>query len=175
MRGKTQRMIVIGFLLIWFGPGSVSAQTSARPIHGKSDKWISWRVDALLKNDTRYDYRNVKVTGKNGVVTLDGSVLTPYEKFHAGLVAEDVPRVRAVVNNIVVEEPLNQDIAMAQRVRSEILQEPALKILSLDVVSKQGEVELYGVVSTSDQKKYASRFVGEKPGVKKVVNEILVE
>jgi osmotically-inducible protein OsmY len=175
VRGKIQRMIVIGFLLIWIGSGSSSAQYPARPIHGKSDKWISWRVDALLKNNTRYDYRNVEVTAKNGVVTLKGSVLTPYEKFHAGLVAEDVPRVSSVVNDIVAAKSLNQDMAMAQRVRSEILLEPALKILSLDVVSKQGKVELYGIVSTSDQKLYAGRFVGEIPGVKKVVNEILVE
>ena len=141
----------------------------------KSDHWIAWRVDALLQNDERFDYRDVRVAAKDGVVTLDGSVMTEYEKGHASLVAEDVPGVKGVENVILVVEPVNANFALAKKVRTQILENPELTISSLDVSAEQGRVEIRGIVSGSGERTEIGDIVKEMPGVATVENEIWVE
>lgn len=146
----------------------------------RSDKWITWRVDALLLNDNQFDYRLVQVACKNGEVTLKGSVWTDYERSHATLVASDVPGVKAVQNTILVVEPLNVDFVLMKAVRSEILQDPILNVTALfvDVNEERnpaGTVTLYGIVSTPQQKDRVAEIVRGVPGVKQVVSEIDVE
>lgn len=146
----------------------------------RSDKWITWRVDALLRNDNRLDYRLVQVGCKNGEVTLKGSVWTDYERSHATLVASDVPGVKAVQNTILVVEPLNAGFVLMKAVRSEILQDPILSVTALfvDVNAERnpaGTVTLYGIVASPEQKDRVGEIVRGVPGVKQVVNEIDVE
>ena len=51
-------------------------------------------MDALLHDDNRYDYREVRAKTKDKGVILKGSGMTDYENAHAALVAGDVPGVR---------------------------------------------------------------------------------
>src|SRR5581483_6341644 len=100
--------LCLGFVLMATAVTPASAADSTK--HGYSDQWIAWRIDALLQNDARFDYRKVKAASKSGVVTLKGSVLTGYERGHAEFVAADIPGVKGVINDIATVEPLNDDI-----------------------------------------------------------------
>jgi osmotically-inducible protein OsmY len=179
MKKRTILFVLIGTVVLTMG-GGVSAQASkASPAmpHIKADHWMRWKIDALLQNDPYLDYRGVKVRIKqNGVAVLSGYVLTDYEKSHATEVAGDVPGVTEVKNEItVVQYTAGHDGAVAQRVRSQIIQDPTMKIEALDVEAEKGGVILHGIVKTVDLKARIGQFASEVKGVKRVDNDIDVE
>jgi len=154
---------------------SAIATTAGFEKQTKSDQWIRWRVDALLQNDDRFDYRDVDVVSTNGAVTLQGLVFTQYEKGHAALIAGNVPGVRQITNEIRVVPPLNDNVVLAKKVRTQILKNPTFNVDALDVRARQGAVELRGMVSSPGEKARLGQLVGAMPGVTEVVNEIIVE
>ncbi|HUJ79889.1 MAG TPA: BON domain-containing protein [Nitrospiria bacterium] len=181
-RHKTTRYllcVLIGAVALTMG-GGVSAQAakmSATVTHIKADSWMRWKIDSLLQNDPYLDYRGVKVKIKQkGVAVLTGYVLTDYEKAHAAEVAGDVPGVTEVKNEImVVQYTAGHDGAVAQRVRSQIIQDPTMKAEALEVEAEKDGVILHGIVKTADQKEQIGKFVSEVQGVKHVDNDIDVE
>jgi len=179
MRKRNVLYVVIAAVVLTMG-GSVSAQASKLSpamSHIKADSWMRWKIDSLLQNDPYLDYRGVKVQiKKNGVAVLSGYVLTNYEKAHAAEVAGDVPGVTEVQNEImVVQYTAGHDGAVAQHVRSQIVQDPTMKTEALDVEAEKGGVILHGIVKTADQKERIGQFAMEVTGVKHVDNDIDVE
>ncbi|HET6464767.1 MAG TPA: BON domain-containing protein [Nitrospiria bacterium] len=175
MRYRLMGLLVGWILIITMGMMPVLAESTGIEKQSKPDKWIRWRVDALLHNNNRLDYRRVDVACKSGEITLTGSVFTDYEKAHATLVAGDVPGVKAVQNKILVVEPVNADFALMKKVRSQILQDPILSVTALEVDAEEGVVELHGIVSNSELKHRVTEIIQGVPGVKRVVNAIDVE
>jgi osmotically-inducible protein OsmY len=175
LRYKLASLLVGWIFVVAMGMIPVLAESTGIEKQTKSDKWIRWRIDALLQNNIRLDYRRVAVTCKSGEVTLRGSVVTNYEKDNAALVAGDVPGVTAVKNEILVDEPVNANFALMKQVRSQILQDPILDVTALEVSAKAGAVEVRGIVAMSKQKKRLGEIVRGIPGVQHLLNDILVE
>lgn len=173
MRSTIMLTLCLGIVLM--GTAVVPASAADTTKHRYSDQWITWRIDALLQNDARFDYRKVKVATRNGVVTLKGSVLTDVERGRAEFVASDLPGVKGVVNDIETVEPLNDDMILAKQIRSEIIEDPIFNTLALSVDTKDGAVELHGIVGSFEQKRLLDKLIRETPGVKHLENEILVE
>jgi len=179
MRKRNIVWVVIAAVIYAMG-GSVSAQaakvSTAMP-HIKTDQWMRWKIDSLLQNDLYLDYRGVTVKIKNdGVAVLSGYVLTDYEKAHAAEVAGDVPGVTEVKNEItVVQYTAGHDGTVAQRVRSQIIQDPTMMAEALDIEAEKDGVILHGIVKTTDQKVRIGQFASEVTGVKHVDNDIDVE
>lgn len=175
MRYRWTGLLVGWILLVVMGAMPVRAESTGIEKQSRPDHWIRWRVDALLQNNDRLDYRDVAVACKNGEVTLTGSVITQYERSHASLVAEDVPGVKDVRNEILVDEAVNANFALEKKIRSQILQDPVLRVTALDADAQEGTVELHGIVSNSEQKYRVTEIIQGIPGVKRVVNNIDVE
>jgi osmotically-inducible protein OsmY len=162
------------------GGGSVAAEAaspSAAVSHIKADQWMRWKIDARLQNDPYLDYRGVKaIIKQNGVVVLTGYVFTDYEKDHAAQVASAVPGINDVKNEIkVVQFTAGHDGAVAQQVRSQIIQDPTMNVTALEVVAEKNGVILHGIVPTAELKARIGQFASEVQGVKHVVNDIDVE
>jgi len=162
------------------GGGSVAALAATPPaagLHIKADRWMRWKIDARLQNDPYLDYRGVKVSiRKNGVAVLTGYTLTDYEKANAAQVAGDVSGITEVKNEItVVQYTAGHDGAVAQRVRSQIIQDPTMKVTALDVEAEKGGVILHGIVPTAELKAHIGKFASEVNGVKHVDNDLDVE
>jgi osmotically-inducible protein OsmY len=179
IRKRNVLCVVIAAVVLTMG-GSVSAQaakTTSAMSHIKADSWMRWKIDALLQNDPYLDYRGVNVKiRQNGVAVLSGYVLTDYEKAHAAEVAGDVPGVTEVRNEItVVQYTAGHDGTVAQRVRSQIIQDPTMMAEALDIEAEQNGVIVHGIVKTTDQKKRIGQFASEVTGVKHVDNDIDVE
>ena len=71
------------------------------------DHGTSTRVMMALAEDTQYKYTAVNVETHKGTVQLSGFVNSRGEKNRAGDLAEKVPGVKDVVNNITVKESEN--------------------------------------------------------------------
>ena len=67
------------------------------------DKTISSRVEDALSDNAVYKFHDVKVQAYRGTVQLAGFVMTNDQKQKAEEIAESVPGVEEVVNNITVK------------------------------------------------------------------------
>jgi len=175
--GMIMMIGVIGLLGVG-GPPVLAATTPPTPLrHIKSDQWMRWKIDARLQDDPYLDYRGVEVhIKKNGVAVLTGYTLTDYEKDNAAAVAGAVPGITEVKNEIkVVQYTAGHDGAVAQRVRSQIIQDPTMKVTALEVQAEKNGVILHGVVPTAELKARIGQFASEVNGVKHVDNDLDVE
>jgi osmotically-inducible protein OsmY len=142
----------------------------------ESGHWVRGEIGALLRNDPHLDYRGVKVNTANGATVLTGYVLTDFEKAHAAQVAGNIPDIKAVKNEImVVQYTAGRGGAVARRVRSQIIQDPAMDVTALDVEAEKNGVILHGIVPMADLKERIGRFVLEVNGVQRVENDLDVE
>ncbi len=71
-----------------------------------NDKYTSERVESALARQPVYKYPAIRVQTFNGVVQLSGFVNTEEQKRSAAEIAQNVPGVQRVLNNIAVEAPM---------------------------------------------------------------------
>lgn len=79
-----------------------SGPTDVRAIDADLDKGIAKNLDAALRQNHLHGYVDYNV--KNGVVTLTGNVNSESKRSHAAQVAETVPNVQQVVNELQVRD-----------------------------------------------------------------------
>jgi len=69
----------------------------------KDDKHITASVEKQLEEEPVYKFENVEVRTFDGVVQLSGFAMTPEQKQRASEIAQRVPGVLQVVNNITLK------------------------------------------------------------------------
>lgn len=67
------------------------------------------------------------------------------------------------------------DSAITAKVKTAILQDPALKVLQIDVTTRKDVVQLSGFVDSSQMVARAGRVAGEVAGVAAVENDLIVK
>jgi hyperosmotically inducible periplasmic protein len=87
----------------------VGVEKEAKAVNSDLDKGIEQNLDAALIQNKMHD--NVKYNVKSGVVTLSGEVNSQYKRDHAEKVANGVPNVKQVVNDLQVK---NQKASSSQ-------------------------------------------------------------
>ena len=128
-----------------------------------------------------YNYRtvledNVKVTAKDGVVTLTGTVQDKDDRALAVDTVENLPGVVGVNNEIKVESkyPEKSDAWMAFKIRSRLLVKGNVSATSTKVVVNDGHAVLTGTADNVAQKDLTGIYAAEIDGVKTVKNEIVI-
>lgn len=87
------------------GVWSVKNQIKVRPEMTKADSTIETDVREALVRDPYVKAYNMKIVSNNGVVDLNGTVDTYFDKAQADDIAAQVSGVVAVDNNLMVDEP----------------------------------------------------------------------
>ena len=80
----------------------VGVEKEAKAINSDLDKGIEQNLDAALIQNKLRD--NVKYAVKSGVITLSGEVNSQYKRDHAEKIANRVPNVKQVVNDLQVKD-----------------------------------------------------------------------
>lgn len=113
----------------------------------------------------------VTVHVHNGRVRLEGAVCTSIMKHMAGKLAQRVPGVLEVQNDLVSDTDL--ELWVAQR----LAHDPRTRLLTTDISIKcfLGTVYLQGRVDSIARKEAAAKVAAEVQGVRQVVNELMVE
>ncbi len=118
--------------------------------------------------------RNTRFIEK-GHATLLGEVASPEEKGWAETIANSVPGVRSVRNNVIVDSALAPDHKIRRDVWEAFKQTPALKNNPTVRISvRQAEVTLKGDVVDDLSKKAAEKAAENVQGVKNVINQLQV-
>jgi osmotically-inducible protein OsmY len=140
------------------------------------DEEIKKDVIEQLYWDNKVDAADIKVTVRDGKVTLSGTVQNYPARGSARLDAWVVRGVNSVVDNINVRyrESASDDESIETYSRSVIRWNPDLKKESIDVRVDNGKVILEGTVNAVWKKIKAEDIVSNVDGVLSIINKIAV-
>ena len=119
---------------------------------------------------------HIKITSKDGAVTLSGDVYNETHKPMAQDVAEALPGVTTVDNRIELkgDHPAeNSDTWISMKVKAELLYHRHVSGTKTEVYVKDGIVTLKGVAASQAQKDLTGEYAKKIDGVKGVRNEIV--
>jgi osmotically-inducible protein OsmY len=144
------------------------------------------RSDDAIRRDILSDFssdetlwnQNLVVSVHDGIVTLSGTVDSPYDKEHADAVASRTRGVREVNDNIVVNwgqeyRDLEVYTRVVNRIASDWLLAPVKDKISVAV--QDGVVTLTGTVETFRQRQEAEQVAFNTTGVRLVDNQLKVQ
>jgi len=115
------------------------------------------------------DLKGITIHVLDSVLYLDGNISS---QLRADIVEDQVlgvPGLLEIKNNLVGDDRLAADLAMA------LAQDPRTRDLPIGVYPHLGEVRLSGAVHTSQQKVVAEEIVRHFPGVRSVINVLVVD
>jgi len=118
---------------------------------------------------------HIKISSKDGAVTLSGAVADATHKPMAQDVAEALPGVTSVDNRITVEgdQPAEgSDTWISMKVKAALLYRRNVSGTKTEVYVKDGVVTLKGVAASQAQKDLTTEYAKDIDGVKGVENEI---
>ena len=142
------------------------------------DSTIASKVKINLISAADVKARNIDVDVVNGVVTLTGLVDSTAEVKRAGEIARSVKGVQSVTNLLTVGsrsvgQVINDEIIVG-RINKDLIAEPNLKSLNIDVDANNGVVTLTGILDNIKQKSRALEIADKTKGVVKVIDNLKV-
>ena len=164
---------------------------SAKDQVNQSDDQIQKRVETVLENDAALKDSSIKVKSvNNGLVVLSGKAETLSSHQRALYDARSVPGVKKVASEIKSPDELGDkeiwneqpetaansasDTWMTTKVKAQLLTEPGISPLKVNIDTHDGIVTMFGSVENENDKAAATRSAMKVSGVKSVQNELQV-
>lgn len=142
----------------------------------RSDAEVHQEAVEALTRDVRVDAGHVDVHVVNGLVTLRGSVLTPFERRVAEDIVRRVKGVRDLRNELqVTSNAARSDVEIASDVRVALDRYPGLVAQRISVRVHDGVVTLSGVVGSYAERANAETAAWQSTGIVEVVNNLAIE
>jgi len=140
-----------------------------------SDARIRADVEQALRGSSRVDEKEVRVDVRGSEVTLRGAVDSAVEKRNARQLAEEVPGVKFVRDEIEVKNFRRlPDHQLAESVRISLKRDAFVEDADIEVYASRGQVRLDGTVPTYHMRKAAEDVTWWTEGVIDVENLLLV-
>jgi osmotically-inducible protein OsmY len=122
--------------------------------------------------------RQIDVDTNGGHVTLTGVVATREESTRAAQIAQRVPGVKSVTNNLQIGERsignIWDDNLIGNKIKAKLIAEPEVRSLNIDVDVYLGVVTLTGIVGSQYQKDRAIEISRSTDGTIKVIDNLKV-
>jgi osmotically-inducible protein OsmY len=152
-----------------------SNQTESRGM--SHDQQLQAMVEQTLFLDSRLHAEHIGVSSRSGVVELDGTVNSYFEKYTAGQVTLRVGGVTSVANEIKVAilVPDNRSDSDIARIAVSHLQWNYSVPDTVKVSVTDGWVKFEGTVEAKYQKDEAEAVLRSLKGIKGIVNEIVIK
>jgi len=142
------------------------------------DSTISSKIKMNLISASDVQARRIDVDVLNGVVTLTGLVENAAEIKKAEEIALAVAGVKGVTNYLTVgSKTMGQaleDSLIVGKINSNLIVEPNMRSLNIDVDSNNGVVTLTGIIANAAQKSRALEIAKNTAGVVKVIDNLKV-
>jgi osmotically-inducible protein OsmY len=150
------------------------ALTPALAAATPSDIGVTYWVQTALHDDSHIDATGIRVTAKEGVVTLEGNAPNLTTSRYAVQDAEMVDGVIGVIDRIDLVSSRRPDFDIAQDVRHRITNNSLVGTSGLTITASEGVVTLTGDVDSWAERQEASIVAGEVRGVREVKNDLNV-
>jgi hyperosmotically inducible protein len=166
-----------------FGTMAVVALAIVLAACATTDTGLTGKVKAKLAAANDVPASTIEVSTRNGVVTLTGNVETVEVRERALQLARETKGVVEVVDMISVQttegtgdapEPDRMmgeridDAGITMKVKANLLDDPVVKGLRIDVDTREGVVYLTGNVASENEKEQAIRVARGTEGVREV-------
>ncbi len=137
----------------------------------RTDAELQQEIEAILYDiqPMHYDLRAINARVLDGVLYLDGNISSSLRSDIAQDQVYGVNGLLEIKNNLVADDTLATDIAMA------LGQDPRTRDLPIGVYPRLGEVRLSGAVRNGQQKAAAEEIARSFPGVRSVVCNVVVD
>jgi hyperosmotically inducible periplasmic protein len=135
----------------------------------------SARESYIFKNYLNDDA--IKITSKEGIVTLTGSVTVEPHKKLAVETVENLPGVKRVDNQLVLKDEKtagSMDAMVEGRVKLEMMYHRNLSTANPEIQVKDGIVTVRGEAANKAQIDLTTEYIKDVDGVKDVKNEMVV-
>lgn len=139
---------------------------------GRQDAEVRADVLRVLSRDPHVP-AGVDATVKDGFVTLTGGVDWQYQRYQAALIAEGVPGVTGVDDQICLNRPVPVD-GTERAIRQALAGIPALYANDIGVMNVDGVVILMGTVRSMAERDAAVAAASTVPGVRTVEDWLTV-
>jgi Predicted periplasmic or secreted lipoprotein len=140
----------------------------------RSDQEITSSVVHALQENWAVPNHMIKVTVKDGWVTLDGILHWDFQRKAAESAIRYLEGVRGVIDNIKIEAEIKNEL-QKEFVEKALRRSWLLDIDNIRVRVDEKTIILSGIVESLFQKEEAERIAWNTPGVCYVDNELLVE
>ena len=144
----------------------------------RTDKQLQEDILRALDFEPGVDSAKIGVSVKNGVVTLQGSARSYFEKTTAERVTRHVYGVRAVANDVAVTldgVAPRTDSQVAEAIVNRLAWDSAIPLNAVTATVSNGWVTLNGTVDWQYQRTAAQRAIEHLLGVKAVTNAIVLK
>jgi osmotically-inducible protein OsmY len=139
----------------------------------RTDTDIAAAALSALKWDTTIPDDRIKVTVRNGWITLEGTVDWRYQKDAADRVVRNLLGVSGLTSQIIVK-PQVKSSDVKNRIESAFKRSAELDARRVGVDVHDGKITLHGNVHSWAEKEAADQAAWAAPGVSEVENRILV-
>ena len=171
-------LILCGLILIAGLAGCAPAVVGAGAAGGYKVATDERGVKNALGESHEVRARKIDVDTVEGAVILTGIVETQEEARKAVDIAEGVPGVKEVKNNLQVGSrswgQAFDDKVIGSKVKAKLIKEPGIRSLNIDVDVNKGVVTLTGIVGYQHQKDQVMEIARTTSGVIEVVDNIKV-
>ena len=169
MKGTYSLVLVVAMVALMGSGTPLRASETDSRIESSFKKTYVYKT--YLKDE------HIKISSKDGAVTLSGSVADETHRPMAQDVAEALPGVTSVDNRIEFrgDRPAEKsDTWISMKVKAALLYRRNVSGTKTEVYVKDGVVTLKGVAASQAQKDLTTEYAKDIDGVKSVENEITV-
>ena len=144
------------------------------------DSVLTAKVKTALIADPDTKARQIDVETFRGIVQLNGFVDSQEGKGAATRVASSVPGVKKVENNLSVQtntrsaSEVVDDGVLTAKVKAALIADPTVKAHEVNVMTRDGVVQLSGFVDSAQAKSRAADLARRIDGVKDVQDDLQV-
>ena len=156
-----------------YGVRGLANDIQVKLTSSRTDPEIARDAVHEIESDSSIPGSQIKVTVKNGWLTLEGTVDWQYQKLFA---ESDVKKLKGVVgisNNIKVK-PTVSPFEIKNKIEDALRRSAELDARRITVETEGGTVHLYGSVRSWAERQEAERAASSAPGTVDVKNHLIV-
>ena len=156
-----------------YGVRAVVNQIEVRLDSKRTDTEIAHDIVDAFSNHIFIPSRQIKVTVRDGSVTLEGEVRWQFQRKAAEKTVRKIEGVTGISNEIRIKTELTPE-KVQEKIEDAILRSAELEARTISVEANGDKVILRGTVRSWSEKEEAERIAWSAPGVTSVENRISV-